>query len=134
MSSQVMFRCPLAGQPMAALRLRLWHTVYSYSQHVPMSSAAQPSASRAPQFFVKQLWTDKEIGGRMYMQLSHLFPQQLLQDQKDRFFKHAFAAMHKLSAMKYHLENYSRIEEEQYKKSVDAFQKSQTELREAFEL
>jgi len=87
-----------------------------------------------PQIFVKRLWTDKEISGRMYMQLAHLFPEAFLQDQKDRFFGHAFAAMHKLSAMKYHLENYSRIEEEQYKQSLETFQKRQPELREAFEL
>lgn len=87
-----------------------------------------------PQFFIKRFWTDKEITGRMYMQLVHLFPEALLQDQKDRFLKHAFAAMHKLSAMKYHLQNYERMEEEQYKQAVALFQKNQHELREAFEL
>jgi hypothetical protein len=97
----------------------------------PSNAVPDPSAR---QIFVKRLWADKEIAGRMYLQLVHLFPQPLLQDQKDRFLKHAFAAMHKLTAMKYHVDNYERIEEEQYKESLEIFQKSQTERREAFEL
>jgi hypothetical protein len=94
----------------------------------------EPRSSNPAPFLIKKLWSDKEISGRILLQLMNLFPESLLQDQKDRFFKHAFAAMHKLSAMKYHLENYERIEEEQYKQCYETFPTNPTEIREAFEL
>ncbi len=66
---------------------------------------------------IVKLWDDEEIGGRIYLQLCNLFPEAFLSDQKDKFFFHAFSVMHKLTATKYHLDNYKRIEKIQYEES-----------------
>lgn len=85
--------------------------------------------------FIKvNLYNDAEIGGRIYAQLCHLFPDALLSDQKDRFFQHTFHVMHKLMATKYHLENYKKIEEAQYLQAKQQFKKNPHETREALEL
>lgn len=83
---------------------------------------------------VKKLWDDDEIGGRIYLQICNLFPEALLKNEKDRFFKHAFTVMHKLTATKYHIKNYQRIENEQFNHFKKAFKKDPGHTREAFEL
>lgn len=80
------------------------------------------------------MWEDDEITGRIGIQLQHLFAQELLSDQKDRFYTHAFSVMHKLSALKYHLKNYERIESAQYQLARVLFEKYPHKTREAFEL
>lgn len=85
-----------------------------------------------PQFILTHLYDDPEIAGRIFIQLQSLFAAQLLADSKDQFYRHAFAVMHKLVAMRYHLRNYERIEDElfvaateKFKSSVGAFQTSE---------
>lgn len=80
------------------------------------------------------MYDDLEIGGRVYAQICHLFPDAFLSDQKDRFFQHTFNVMHKLMATKYHFENYKRIEESQYKQAKKQFKKNPHGTREALEL
>lgn len=85
--------------------------------------------------FIKvKLWNDEEIGGRIYAQLCHLFPEAILSGQKDRFFQHAFTAMQKLFGTKYHFKNYKRLEAEQYKQAKNQFKNNPHETREAIEL
>lgn len=86
------------------------------------------------QFIVTKMWDDDEINGRIYLQLCNLFTDVLLSDKKDLFFKHAMSCMHKLSATKFHLENYRRQEKHQYKEATKLFKKNQNTTREAFEL
>ncbi len=81
-----------------------------------------------------KLWNDEEIGGRIYIQLCNLFPDPLLADQKEKFFSHAFSVMHKLTATKYHLDNYERTEKNQYEDARRKFKKNPNQTREAFEL
>lgn len=87
-----------------------------------------------PQFIKVSLWNDVEIGGRIYAQLCHLFPEAFLSEQKDRFFQHAFTVMHKLTDTKYHFENYKRLENEQYNHAKRQFKRNPHETREAIEL
>jgi hypothetical protein len=56
------------------------------------------------------MWDDNEIGGRIFLQVQNLFVEAILANQKDIFFTHAFSVMHKLTATKYHLKNYERLE------------------------
>ena len=87
------------------------------------------------EFMIVKMWEDQEIGARIYLQACNLFVGGLLlKEQKDRFFTHAFAVMHKLSATKYHLENYRRIEAEQLEEAKRHFSKDASRTREAFEL
>lgn len=81
-----------------------------------------------------KLYSENEIMGRIYMQICNLFPDPILREHKDIFFEHAFSVMHKLSATKYHLDNYIRIEKQQYEHSRRFFKKQMNETREAFEL
>jgi hypothetical protein len=87
-----------------------------------------------PQFIVVKMWDDDEIVGRIYLQLCNLFPEAFLSDQKDKFFTHAFSVMHKLTAIKYHCDNYKRIEKIQFEEAKRKFKKHSSETREAFEL
>ena len=80
------------------------------------------------------MWDDDEIGGRVYLQLCNLFPEAFLSDQKDKFFNHAFSVMHKLTGIKYHRDNYKRIEKIQFEEAKRKFKKKPDETREAFEL
>lgn len=87
------------------------------------------------EFMIVKMWEDQEIGARIYLQACNLFVGGLLlKEQKDRFFTHAFAVMHKLSATKYHLENYRSIEAEQLEEANRQFSKDPSRTREAFEL
>lgn len=84
---------------------------------------------------IVKMWDDQEIGARIYLQACNLFAGKLLlKEQKDRFFTHAFAVMHKLSATKYHLENYRRMEAEQLEQANRQFSKDPSRTKEAFEL
>lgn len=58
------------------------------------------------------LWTDREIEGRIYIQANFLFAGELISEtKKDAFYdRHLWAVMHKLSAMKYHLERYAEAD------------------------
>jgi len=82
---------------------------------------------------IKELWDDPEICGRIYLQAVHLFANQLLADQWDVFFSHTSSVMHKLSATKYHLNNYCRIEEAEFQ-SLKTNPPSTDKAFEAFEL
>ena len=80
-----------------------------------MPTERLPSADLVP----KQLWTDDELGGRFYLQVRHLYPKALLsEDEFGDFFEAIFSSMHKLSATKYHLKNYRRIEKEQCREAL----------------
>lgn len=87
-----------------------------------------------PQIIAKPLWEDLETTGRIIIQLQHLFAQAILNDQKDRFYTHAFSVMHKLAALKYHLQNHRLIEQAQYEQIVRELQAGTFSPREAFEL
>ncbi len=80
------------------------------------------------------MWSDDEINGRIYLQLCNLFTDQILSDKKDLFYKYATSCMHKLTATKYHLENYRNIEKRQFKEASRLFKKNPSTTREAFEL
>jgi hypothetical protein len=81
-----------------------------------------------------KLYENDEISGRIFGQICNLFIEPILSDQKVFFYDYAFAIMHKLNATKYHLNNYKRIEKEQYERALQAFKKKKFELREALEL
>ena len=83
---------------------------------------------------ITKMWEDDEIGGRIYLQLCNLFVDQIVSDQKDSFFRHAFSVMHKLTATKYHLNNYEKIEQKQFQQARRKFKKNPNETRESFEL
>jgi hypothetical protein len=83
---------------------------------------------------IKKIYDSNEITGRIYLQLCNLFPETLLQEDKDLFFGHAFAVMHKLNATKYHLDNYKRIEKVQFDKALYSFKKGNFELLEQLAL
>ena len=89
----------------------------------------------SPVKFIKvNLYNDVEIGGRIYAQFCHLFAEVLLSDQKDHFYQHALTVMHKLTATKYHFENYKKLEFEQYNHAKRQFKRNPHETREAIEL
>jgi hypothetical protein len=79
------------------------------------------------QFLLVKMWDDDEISGRIYLQFCNLFPEAFLSDQKDKFLNHAFSVMHKLTATKYHRDNYKRIEKSQYNEARRKF-KIQSEV------
>jgi len=53
-----------------------------------------------------KLWSDKEIGGRIYLQFCE-FGQAFPKDKNDQILNILMSVMHKLTAMKYHKENYN---------------------------
>jgi len=66
-------------------------------------------------YLLAKVSDDHEICGRLYLQTCELFAAQFLsEDAKNKFFNSVFASMHKLTATKYHLKNYERIERQQY--------------------
>jgi hypothetical protein len=81
------------------------------------------------------MWDDDEIGGRIYLQACHLFTAGLAADQKSRVIQHAVSVLHKLTATKYHMNNYGRLELAQ-KAEWEARFKAEPDfgLREAHEL
>ncbi len=83
---------------------------------------------------IGQLWTDDEVCGRIYAQAAHLSAGELLGDLKPKFYEHVFAAMHKLAATKYHLDNYARIEREHGEKACRRFKKQPHRREEEFDL
>jgi hypothetical protein len=83
---------------------------------------------------VVQLWTDEEIGGRIYLQACNLFAQSVLQEDHASFMEHAMSVMHKLTATKYHLENYARFEVEERAFAEDLYRRGSANRREAFPL
>lgn len=80
------------------------------------------------------IYREPEIVGRIYLQLCNLFVEPILNKQKDLFFDHAFSVMHKLTATKYHLDNYIKIEKQQFEYSRRFFKEKMNQTREAFEL
>ena len=87
-----------------------------------------------PEIMITKMWNDDEINGRIYLQLFNLFANELLSDNKELFFKYASSCMHKLTATKYHLENYRNIEEKQFVEASELFKNDPSTTREAFEL
>ncbi|MFC1508332.1 hypothetical protein ACFL60_01430 [Candidatus Omnitrophota bacterium] len=86
-------------------------------------------------FFITKLWTDEEIGGRLYLQACKLDVNGFLSNsEKDDFFDKLFAVMHKITAMKYHLDNYQIIEKKIYSIARQKFKKDSKQSIEAFEL
>lgn len=80
------------------------------------------------------MYDSNEISGRIYLQLCNLYLETILPDSKDIFFDHAFSVMHKLNATKYHLDNYCRIEQIQFKKAEYNFNKGRYEIKEQLPL
>ena len=69
------------------------------------------------------------------MQLCYLHAFDFLdKESKDVFVKHIVSVMHKLTATKYHLKNYIRIESEMFTQAVKGFKRNPNQNREAFEL
>jgi hypothetical protein len=89
------------------------------------TTSASPSGS---------LWTDDELCGRIYGQAANLSAGELLGEPKPKFYEHVFAAMHKLAATRYHLDNYARLEREHAQKARRLFKKQPHWREEAFEL
>ncbi len=84
---------------------------------------------------ITKLWTDEEIGGRLYLQACKLDVQGFLSNaEKDDFFDKLFSVMHKITAMKYHLDNYQQIEKRLLNKARRLFKKDPNTTIEAFEL
>jgi len=81
------------------------------------------------------MWDDDEIGGRIYLQACHLFAAGLAADQKSRVVQHAVSVLHKLTAPKYHMNNYARLELEQKAEWEARFNvEPDSGLREALEM
>jgi hypothetical protein len=87
-----------------------------------------------PGISVRQMWTDHEIAGRIYIQACKLQIKDLLGDDAERFWEHASSVMHKLTATKYHLDNYKRLERQEIEAARRRFKKNPNQTREAFEL
>jgi len=81
-----------------------------------------------------KMWNDPEIRGRIYLQLCHLFANEIIAEERELFFSHCFSVMHKLTAIKYHMDNYKRIEKQQFKEAMRSFKKNPQQTFEAFEL
>ncbi len=86
-------------------------------------------------FSITKLWSEEEIIGRLYLQACKFDVQGFLSNtEKDDFLDKLFTVMHKITAMKYHLDNYQRIEKEHLIKARRLFKKDQNQTIEAFEL
>lgn len=82
-----------------------------------------------------KLWLDLEIAGRVYLQAQALFADQIAGAEKDKLYGEIlFDVMHKLSAVKFHLESYRRTEQTLYEQHVEAFRKNPNENAECFPL
>lgn len=81
-----------------------------------------------------KLWADPEIVGRIYLQARMLFADSIARDQKDKLHGIHADVMHKLTAMRYHLEGYRQIEERMYLDHRKAFETDPTSNAECFEL
>ncbi len=78
---------------------------------------------------ITRIWTDPEIIGRIYLQACRLqFENLSSETEKNEIFKYLFALMHKLHATKYHLDNYQRIEKNEYNVAVKKLKKIQIQL------
>ncbi|HZK69990.1 MAG TPA: hypothetical protein VFD03_00535 [Clostridia bacterium] len=83
---------------------------------------------------VKKMYDNNEISGKIYCQLCNLFIEALLQEDKDFFMGYSLNIMHKLNAIKYHLNNYKKIEEIQYQKTKQLLKKGKINQDEQLEL
>lgn len=92
------------------------------------------SKATADGITIGKLWSDEELCGRIYCQVMNLSVDATLGAQKERFLDHAFDAMHKLSATRYHLDNYIRIERQHAERLRRIFKKHPGQREEAFEL
>jgi hypothetical protein len=88
----------------------------------------------ADDLVVVQLWSDEEIGGRIYLQACNLFAQNILKQEHGAFMEHAVSVMHKLTATKYHLANYERLELEERAIAEEMYGRGSANRREAFPL
>jgi len=85
--------------------------------------------------FSQALCTDPEIIGRIYLQYCSLSIDGYFSDDfKDDFFPHLFSLMMKLSATRYHLNNYITLEQSQYLEAQKELAENTFKTREAFEL
>lgn len=82
-----------------------------------------------------RLWSDPEIGARIYLQAQMLFAGEVAGPQKDRLYGDIlYDVMHKLSAMLYHLESYRATEQRLYEEHRSAFQIDPNSNQECFPL
>ncbi len=82
-----------------------------------------------------KVWDDPEIGGRIYMQAMFLYAAELAEENGDRLMGEVlYDVMHKLTAMRFHLEEYRRLEEELYQKYRADFQANPNLNAECFPL
>jgi hypothetical protein len=94
-----------------------------------------PTEVYVPGISVQQMWKDPEIIGRVYLQACKLQIKDLLaKEDADGFWAHATSIMHKLTATKYHLDNYKRLETQEVEATRRRFKKHPNQRREAFEL
>jgi hypothetical protein len=106
-----------------------------------MRLLGEPSATYSPapmsnvsDLVVVQMWNDEEIGGRIYLQACNLFAQNILRQEHGAFMAHAVSVMHKLTATKYHLANYERVEVEERAIAEKLYKGGSANRREAFPL
>jgi hypothetical protein len=90
--------------------------------------------TNADEFVVVQMWSDEEIGGRIYLQMCNLFAQAVLKEEHGAFMEHAMSVMQKLTATKYHLANYQRLEVEEKAIAEGLYKRGSANRREAFPL
>jgi hypothetical protein len=82
-----------------------------------------------------KLWGDPEVFGRIYLQAVFLFADQVAAGDKDKLFGEILHdVMHKLSAVKFHLEAYRRTEQALYEQHLRSFQKDPNQTAECFPL
>ena len=82
-----------------------------------------------------KLYATDEISGRLFLQSCNLDIDAILtSEEKGTFYDCLFAMMHKISATKYHLKNYIKIEKQLFAQARNQFKKNPNQTREAFEL
>jgi hypothetical protein len=83
---------------------------------------------------ITKLWSDPEIYGRIYLQAQMLQLGEIAREKKDELYTILFDVMHKLTAIRYHLEAYKVIEQRMYLDHLKAFERGQNSNSECFEL
>lgn len=81
-----------------------------------------------------KVWSDPEIGGRFYLQACSFELMAILGPQGEKAMDRLFSVMHKLTAMRYHLEQYARFQAKLTLEYTLAFQINPNHNSESFDL